>query len=115
MAMNAILVEILVGHRQLAVIIAAVMRQLDLNPRNYPVRRLAEFPIGWAFQHFYKPRRPLARYGVAALHPGLLPCGQPGFPHGRRPVATQRGKSWASVPRRFPHRSPGGLAYAANV
>jgi hypothetical protein len=47
-ALDAILDEVLVGHRQLAIVVATVVRQLDLDPGNYPMRRQAELPVGRA-------------------------------------------------------------------
>jgi hypothetical protein len=50
-AMNAVFHEMLVSHRQLAVVVSAVMRKLNHNPIKNTPRGQAQHAVGWAFHH----------------------------------------------------------------
>jgi hypothetical protein len=54
-AMDPVFDEILVGHRKLAIVVAAVVRQLDFDAGNDPMCRLAELSVRRAFKHFDQP------------------------------------------------------------
>jgi hypothetical protein len=57
---NAIFMEMFVGHRQPTVVLTAMMRELNLKPVEHAARRQTQHPERWRLQHLDRACRELS-------------------------------------------------------
>jgi hypothetical protein len=86
MAMNAVLYKLIEGYWELAVIGAAMVRHLDLEPSQYPMRTEAQDLIGRRLEHGDRTPRELHTDTVSAARPAAHLIFHPTTERARRPL-----------------------------